>query len=165
MNRHKVSTLILVILLSFAAVQIASSQVQTPSQTAQPAIVVFYAEDCPDCVRMEEVLDELLVDHPDLTVARYEIDEPGNSGLLWRLASQYGVLATKVPVIFVGEEAIVGAGRAEELRLRTAIDECVSLGCSSPLAGTQRSGFPWRDLFSLGVFVSLFFFLLFLQNG
>ena len=133
-------------------------------ESEEPMVVVFYEEDCPSCSRMEERIEASLSDHPNISIARYNLSEPGSLELLELLSTRYGVSATTVPVIFVGYEVIAGAGRAEELRLRTAIDECVSLGCSSPLAGTPRSGFPWRDFLNLGVFVSLFFFLLFLQS-
>lgn len=134
-------------------------------ESEEPMVVVFYEEGCPSCSRMEDCIETSLADYPSLSIARYNLSEPGSLELLELLSKRYGILATTIPVIFVGDQVIIGAGLGEELRLRTAIDECVSLGCSSPLAGTQRSGFPWRDLLNLGVFVSLFFFFLFLQSG
>ncbi len=144
---------------------IAFPQVQTESQVTQPAIVVFYEEGCPDCVQMEGALEELVVGHDELVIVRYEINEPGMMDLLWKLSSHYGVLATSVPVIFVGEEAIVGAGRAEEFHLRTAVDDCITYGCPSPLAYAEGPGFPRRDLLVLGAFVVLFVLLFYLQGG
>lgn len=135
------------------------------AEAEEPLIVVFYEEDCPDCIRMEGVLEELLSEHPNLTVVHYEINDPGASDLLWRLSSRYGILTTKVPVIFVGEEAIVGAGRAEEVRLRTAVEDCLLVGCPSPFARPGGMGLPWGDLFVLGLFVSLLVLFLLLQGG
>lgn len=153
------------IVIVFAVVPMALSQVQTGPQTAQPAIVVFYEEDCPDCVRMEGSIEGLLTEHPDITVARYEISAPGALDLLGGLLAEYGIQATKVPIIFVGEEVIVGAGRAEEMRLRTAIDKCLAAGCSSPLAHVDTLHIPWADLGWTVIFFSVFLLFFFLQGG
>ena len=153
------------IVIIFAVVPMALSQVQTGPETAQPAIVVFYEEDCPDCVRMEGSIEGLLAGHPDITVARYEISAPGALDLLGGLLAEYGIQATKVPIIFVGEEVIVGAGRAEEMRLRTAIDKCLAAGCSSPLAHVDTLHIPWADLGWTAIFFSVFLLFFFLQGG
>jgi len=155
---------ILLVLLGFSAlgqVQTPSS-VQTGSRTVSPMIVEFYAKGCPDCARMEDVLNALLVGHPEIEVARYEIDAPGSTALLWKLSTHYKILATQVPVIFIGDQAIVGAGRAQEFALRAAVDDCVTLGCPSPLDYVEPVAFPWKDLLWLGLLVGAFtcFFLL-----
>lgn len=139
------------------------SNVQTGSRTVSPMIVEFYAEGCPDCARMEDVLDALLVDHPDMGIVRYEINAPGASALLWKLSSHYKVLATRVPVIFVGDQAIIGAGRAQEFALRTAIGDCATRGCPSPLDYAESADFPGKDFLWLGLFVGAVILFLLLQ--
>ena len=153
------------IVIVLVVVPMALSQVQTGPETAQPAIVVFYEEDCPDCVRMEGSIEGLLTGYPGITVARYEINAPGALDLVGGLLAQYGIQATKVPIIFVGEEVIVGAGRAEEMRLRTAIDKCLAAGCSSPLAHVDTLHIPWADLGWTAIFFSVFLLFFFLQGG
>ena len=153
------------IVIIFAVVPMAFSQVQTGPETAQPAVVVFYEEDCPDCVRMEGSIEGLLAEHPEITVARYEINAPGALDLLGGLLAEYGIQVAKVPIIFVGEEVIVGAGRAEEMRLRTAIDKCLTAGCSSPLAHVDTLHVPWADLGWTAIFFSVFLLFFFLQGG
>ena len=153
------------IVIIFAVVPMAFSQVQTGPETAQPAVVVFYEEDCPDCVRMEGSIEGLLAEHPDITVARYEISAPGALDLLGGLLAEYGIQVAKVPIIFVGEEVIVGAGRAEEMRLRTAIDKCLTAGCSSPLVHVDTLHVPWADLGWTAIFFSVFLLFFFLQGG
>jgi len=115
-----------------------------------PQIVVFYEEGCPDCQRMEVVLEEVLALHPGLEVARYEATQPGVPELWWKVASAHGLLPTQVPMIFVGSQAIVGAGRTEELRLRTAVEACAASPCTSPLDLARVSAFPWVLLLVLG---------------
>lgn len=165
MNKLIMTTCILATFLALAIASIAFPQVEIKPETAQPAIVVFYEEGCPDCVRMDELLEELLTEHPALTVTRYEINAPGALALMGELSAAYGIQGTKVPAILVGEEAIVGAGRVEEMRLRTAIEDCLTLGCSSPLARVEESRIPWRDVGVLTGFVALFLLFFFLQGG
>jgi len=115
-----------------------------------PQVVVFYEEGCPDCHRMESVLEEILPLHPELEVARYETTQPGVSDLWWKVAAAYGLVPTQVPMIFVGGQAIVGAGRTEELRLRAAVDACAASPCSSPLDLAEKPSFPWTLVLVLG---------------
>ena len=165
MNRRVFMFLVLAIVPVLAAAPIVLAEVQTQSRTAEPAIIVFYEEGCPGCFRMENLLVELLAEHPDLAIARHEITSPGALDLLEQLGAAYGISETNVPIIFVGKEAIVGAGHAEEIRLRAAIDECLSLGCPSPLAHGRRPPIPWKDLGVLVAFAALFSLFLFLQRG
>lgn len=162
---RRFSSCILGIFLAVAVGPIAFAQVQTETKTLQSMIIVFYEEGCPDCIRVEGLIDQLGAEHPDLTVARYEINAPGAVDLLQDLSSAYGIQTTKVPIVFVGKEAIVGAGRAEEMRLRTEIDHCLSRGCSSPLVHAPKPSIPWSDLGALAAFLSLFFLLYFWQQG
>jgi hypothetical protein len=152
-----------VLLLLLATALNALPQVQTGSVAVEPAIVVFYEEGCPGCDLMEGFLAELVVGHENLGVVRYEINEPGVLDLLSILAAHYSVSDASVPIIFVGDEVIVGTGRAEEFHLRTAVGDCVSRGCPSPLSYAEGKGFPWRDSLILGAFAALFLFFFILQ--
>ncbi len=108
----------------------------------QPDVLVFYREECNDCRHMEEVLDELLSIYPEIYVARVEEEEPGAADLMWALSVKYGIFPSKFPVIFVGDQAIVGVGRDKELRLRAAVRSCVFDGCPSPMSRLEREPFP-----------------------
>ena len=141
-----------------------AAQVQTGSRTAPPQVVVFYANGCPHCAQMEKVLTALLVDRPNIKVARYEIHSPGAEGLLNRLALHYKIIPTQVPVIFVGKVAIIGAGRAQELALRGAVSDCVTHGCPSPLDYASTPAIPWNDILWLGVIVGAAFIFLLMQG-
>ncbi len=163
MIKQSLTVLAAVVLLLLAIALDALPQVQTESVTVEPSIVVFYEEGCPGCELMEGFLSELVVGHEDLGIVRYEINEPRAWNLLSILAAHYNVSAASVPTIFVGDEVIVGTGRAEEIHLRTAVGDCVSRGCPSPLAYAEGKGFPWRDSLVLGAFASLFLFFFILQ--
>ena len=163
MIKQSLTVIVAVVLLLLSIALVALSQVQTESVIVEPSIVVFYEEGCPGCDLMEGILVELVVGHEDLGIIRYEINEPGIWDLLRVLASHYGVSAASVPVIFVGDEVIVGTGRAEEFHLRTAVGDCVTRGCPSPLSYAEGKGFPWKDSLVLGAFAALFLFFFILQ--
>ncbi len=164
MIKQSFTVLAAVVLLLLAIALGALPQVQTESVTVEPSIVVFYEEGCPGCELMEGFLSELVVGHENLGIVRYEINEPGTWDLLSILSVHYSVSAASVPIIFVGDEVIVGTGRAEEIHLRTAVGDCVSRGCPSPLTYAEGKGFPWRDSLVLGAFASLFLFFFILQT-
>jgi len=163
MTKQSFTVFAAMILLLLVIALDALPQVQTESVIVEPAIVVFYEEGCPGCDLMEGILSELVVGHEDLRIVRYEINEPGTLDLLSILAAHYSVSAASVPIIFVGDEVIVGTGRAEEFHLRTAVGDCVSRGCPSPLSYAEGKGIPWRDSLVLGAFAVLFLFFFILQ--
>jgi glutaredoxin len=108
----------------------------------QPDVLVFYRDECNDCRRMDEVLDELLSIYPEIYVAHVEENEPGAADLMWALSAKYGIFPSKFPVIFVGDQVIVGVGRDKELRLRSAVRSCIFDDCPSPLSRLERDPFP-----------------------
>ncbi len=127
-------------------------------------VVVFHLEDCPDCARMEAVLEEMLATYPSLSIAYYEANEPDASALLEQLSDAYRVLFVDYPLIFVGEEAISGASRAKEIRLRTAVETCIASGCPSPLSLAKEKAIYWRQRVFLVGAVSLLLLLLLLSG-
>jgi thiol-disulfide isomerase/thioredoxin len=114
-----------------------------------PDVVLFYREGCHDCARMDEVLAPLEQEFPDLDVLR--LDEAANADLLWALSAAYSVLPMAFPVVFVGDQAIVGVGRDKELRLRTAVSDCMASPCPSPLAALEQPRVPWKAILIVGL--------------
>ena len=130
-----------------------------------PLVVVFYQEGCPDCALMRTALDSLAADHPDLAVTYHELSEPGAGDLLLRLVQPYGPMPAALPVIFVGDGGpISGAGQAQELALREAVEACLAAACPSPMARAGGPVIAWLDVLVAGGLVVLFF-LLFLLRG
>lgn len=137
------------LLLGFMILAVAS----VPILAAETVdVLVFYREGCNDCRHMDAVLEDLQALYPQLVVRHIEEGEP-DAGLMWTLATKYGIFPAKFPVIYVGDEAIVGSGRDKELRLRTAIRDCVHNGCASPLASGTETAFPWRTALIGGLIV------------
>jgi len=159
MKLRKLWKLLPAFIVTFAVCQIAFPQ------TKDPMVVVFYQEDCPDCARMEAVLEELLAKYPALSISYYEVNEPGASALLEQLSDAYRILIVNVPLIFVGEDAISGASLAKELRLRTATEQCIAKGCLSPLARAKEKALYWHELVFLVSGLAVFVLLMLLTIG
>jgi hypothetical protein len=128
---------------------------------ADPDVVVFYREGCHDCGHMDRVLEEFTSVYPELIVVHIEEAKPGASDLMWSLAGEYGIFPTNYPVIFVGDEAIVGIGRDKELLLRSEVQRCILNGCPSPLSRVGPTPIPWMTiLVLLAAALSVVFLLL-----
>ena len=123
-----------------------------------PVVLFFYAEGCPDCMAVEELLTALIIDLPESALQRYEISDPKAAELLAELKDAYGIEEASVPIVFVGDNVAVGAGRAQEFKLRDAIGRCVTLGCPSPLARI-RPPVSVDDLLWLALFAAVFVIL------
>lgn len=151
--------LVLAGFLAVAPAWLCPAQSEAPSD---PVVAFFYQEGCPDCVKIGEVLDLLAGDLPEGAVVRYEIGDPTSKRLFQRLKKAYGVEASGVPLVFVGDRFIAGAGLAQELTLTDAISRCARSPCPSPLDRLPPDVFPWIDvaqLALLGLVVVLLFLL------
>jgi hypothetical protein len=131
--------------------------------SSDPLVVVFYEEGCPSCEEMEQLLDGMMIDAPDTAMVRYEIMAPGSLELLTSLCRAYGIdVPTTVPIVFAGEDVVVGMGRTQEFTLRNAIGDCLSSGCESPVARLPMSQLR-ADLPKIALFVAFFLALAWFQ--
>jgi glutaredoxin len=153
---------LLAAVLGAAAVLPCAAQEAAPS--ASPVVVFFYQDGCPDCVKIGEVLDALAGDLPAGAVARYEIGDPSSRRLFQRLQKAYGIETSSVPLVFVGDQVIAGASRAQELALSDALGDCVTTPCASPIDRLPPDVFPWIDLIELALLGSLVVLLALLQR-
>ena len=103
-------------------------------------LLYFYESGCPHCARINALLERLEGENPELAVLEYEIHGEGNIELLQRFEDIYGIEVRDVPLVFVGDDAFQGAGRAVELGIRQAVEEAVSAGASSPLSLLSEDG-------------------------
>ncbi len=137
-NNHILGLLALIFLLSSAWGVLAAD--------ALPDVVVFYREECNDCRHMDDVLEELQGLYRGLVVVHIEEQEAGAADLMWSLSTKYGIFPATFPIIFVGDQGIVGIGRDKELLLRSTVRNCVFNGCDSPIARINEKPFPWITL-------------------
>jgi len=119
-------------------------------------LVLFYEDGCPHCARIESFLKRIAPDYPQLEIVRHEIHDPDAHDLLDRLLSAYGAKLGSVPIIFIGDVAMVAdtfyspteppvslSGRAAEMRLEQVIAQAIEMDAPSPLTkaeGTSGSG-------------------------
>lgn len=109
-------------------------------------LVVFHEIGCSHCARMEAFLESIAPSYPELHVVRYEIHDPDSQEPLAGLLSAYDVEVGSVPILFIGDVALVGgvyyglypepypaAGRAEEMALVEAIQRAIAADAPSPL--------------------------------
>lgn len=95
---------------------------------------------------MEAFLESIAPSYPELHVVRYEIHDPDSQEPLAGLLSAYDVEVGSVPILFIGDVALVGgvyyglypepypaAGRAEEMALVEAIQRAIAADAPSPL--------------------------------
>ncbi len=108
-------------------------------------VLFFYDEGCPHCKQVEASLGSLIQGGLPFTMARYEIHTVEGWTLLMRLLSAYGAALGPVPMVFVGDVAMVGdtfyglgpepvtlSGIAQELTLEEAIRQALETGAPSP---------------------------------
>jgi cytochrome c biogenesis protein CcdA len=108
--------------------------------------VYFFEPGCLDCAAAAEILDYLVTLYPELWVAKYDIHSPRGRELFPRLLAVYGAEIGPVPMIFIGETAMVGdlfyesgkapvslRGEEKEKALEEAVARAISEGSPSPL--------------------------------
>ncbi len=110
-------------------------------------VLFFYDEGCPHCKVVWEFLRELQQKGLAFELKTYEIHSPENWQLLYRLLSVYGAEVGPVPMIFVGDVAVVFdtfyglgpaplkyTGLAQEMVLEEVITRAVAEDAPSPLS-------------------------------
>ncbi len=110
-------------------------------------VLFFYEEGCSHCKEVETFLGTLIQGGLPFNLQRYGIHTPDGWNLLQRLLKVYGAELGPVPMVFVGDVAMVGttfygvgpepvtlAGLAQELTLEEAIRSAQAAGAPSPLA-------------------------------
>jgi thiol-disulfide isomerase/thioredoxin len=142
----------------------ACAEETTAAAPTSPSVVFFYQDGCPDCEKIAEVLDMLAGDLPEGAVVRYEIGDSTSSRLFRKLQKAYGIDVSSVPVVFVGDQVIAGASRAQEFALSDALTDCARTPCPSPLDRVPPDVFPWVDLLEAALLGSLVLLLALLQR-
>lgn len=89
-------------------------------------IYIFYGDGCPHCKKEKAFLEQLLQADNSLSLHYYEVwNNKANAALLEKIGRQLGVKISGVPIIFIGNEPIVGFDRADTTgqRIQASIDK------------------------------------------
>ncbi len=132
---------------------VAAAWIATGLAVQATTLIVFHEIGCSHCARMEAFLESIAPDYPELDVVRYEIHDPESQEFLAELLSAYDVEVSSVPILFIGDVALVGgiyyglypepysaAGRAEEMALEEAIQRAIDAEAPSPLDRIPSDG-------------------------
>ncbi len=115
-------------------------------------LVLFYEDGCPHCARIESFLQRIEPDYPQLKIVRHEIHDPDAHDLLNRLLSAYGANLGSVPIIFIGDVAMVAntfyglpnspvtlSGRTAEMKLEQVIADAIDTNAPSPMTKAEAA--------------------------
>lgn len=79
------------------------------TEQCDKTIYLFYGAECPNCQAEEKFLDDLVKNHPEIQVKRYEVwHNNENLELFKKMAGEKNVKAQAVPTTFVGHQTFVG---------------------------------------------------------
>ncbi|MBU1146546.1 hypothetical protein KKD80_03300 [Patescibacteria group bacterium] len=107
---------------------------------ANPVELYFFeGQGCPHCARMKSYLEGLKVDYPNLTVKDFEVYfDKENQDLFQKMTAAYNSNSNGVPMIFIGNEVIVGESYE---KLKNAVEKCSTEEvCESPGSKVQGMG-------------------------
>ncbi len=94
----------------------------------------FFGSGCPYCAQMASYLQEIQKDYPQLKINPLEVwHNLQNQKLMLALAEVYKIKIEGVPVVFVGDLAIEGAGLSQVLQIKEEVRRCSITSCPSPI--------------------------------
>lgn len=131
---------------SLAALLLVAAAPALADEPADLELVYIYELGCVDCAYVETMLRDLSDRYPQLRVARYDVHSPTGRSLVHRLLRAYGADIGPVPMVFVGDVAMVGTrfygladepitytGRMIEIILEEAVVHALAVPTPSPL--------------------------------
>lgn len=105
----------------------------TQAASAEPLnIYLFAKQGCRYCAKVETLLESLQKTNSNLNVHKFDLIKTPKEFTRFSLFTQaYGITTDAVPVLFIGERAIVGD---QETAIETALDFCQTQTCPDPQA-------------------------------
>ncbi len=121
----------------------AAAALPTPSA---PAIHLAYFSKagCSVCARVNGYLETVQALYPQLTITEFPIEQEESKALSEWLGQRYGVPEEKrlsTPMVFVGEDCLVGGDEVTVENLQAVLDRYVSSGAEATWAGVLANDF------------------------
>ncbi|HKK54163.1 MAG TPA: hypothetical protein VJ926_01450 [Patescibacteria group bacterium] len=98
----------------------------------KPCLHFFYKPDCSQCQYISSFLEEVENEYK-IEVEKYNIKEEEDKELYNSFKSRYGLISSAYPVIFIGDNYLMG-DKAIENNLENEIERCQKHDCPCPLA-------------------------------
>lgn len=125
----KKSLFLVWILLICASFAYAENQ----SEEQQVDLYLFYGKGCPHCIRMQQFLQEMQEQYPNLNVVKNEVYfDSENRQLFEDMAGAFGYEVRGVPTAFIDEKVVVGFSDTLGQEIEQEIVRCTEQGCESP---------------------------------
>lgn len=127
----KLKKVLFLFVFALAFFSFGASAEESPA-TNPVELYFFEGQGCPHCAKMKSYLEGLKSDYPNLKVYDFEVYfNEENQALYSKMAGTYGASSNGVPMIFIGDEFIVGE---DFEKVKNAVEKC-SFGatCSSPM--------------------------------
>lgn len=135
-------------------------------------VFFFYSTGCPHCTTMAQALSEVARQNPQQVIPHpLEATSMAGAALLPSLAKSYGISPDSVPIVFVGDRAIVGAGPNQINQLKETVRACLISSCPSPkerietVEHRNRLDIKWGNLgILIGILSFIFLFISLLKK-
>jgi len=135
--RNKVFVLVLSLFLLTNLSLVLAQSVPASITANKPAIELYFfrGEGCPHCVQAEVFLGDLAKRYPQLDVKSFEVfNNNNNRQIYFTFARAYNLSEAqlKVPIIFVGNQSLVGFDNGIGNAIKSAVQSCSINACPSP---------------------------------
>lgn len=127
---------------------------QISAATKVTKMVVFVGDGCPHCADLEEYLDSIQPNYPELEIVYYEVFyNETNSALMKKMAKAYGVSARGVPLYFIDKKSMSGFAESTASDIESRINVCKEKQCIDPMTklNEQPSSYEGVNI-AIGIF-------------
>lgn len=119
----------------FTFTPLAKADIENTVVTHGVNIYLFWGDGCPHCAKAKPVLETLDANSDAVTLYKYEVYyNTENQQLLQSVAEALKIEASGVPVIIVGDEAIVGYSETIKSDIEKRVKDCTVNGCLDSVA-------------------------------
>ncbi|MBU2539946.1 hypothetical protein KJ786_02195 [Patescibacteria group bacterium] len=102
------------------------------AQQVRPEITLFYSSTCPNCVKEEEFLKDLIIRYPEIDLKEYEVmQSQDNQKLLGEFYQKYNVPKNEqgfVPATFTAARYFIGFNEQIGKDIENCLEECIGHG-------------------------------------
>src|SRR5512133_3179294 len=137
----------LLVALVAGGAQVASATTQAANDDDAVQITLYHGDGCPNCAKLIDLLEEIVAEHPEVEVVKYEVWNSGhNRDLFEQAGDDLGFDAGPVPTTVLDGRVWIGYSEPIADDIRAAVDlalagDPVPTGVyGTPGAGTCSEG-------------------------